>query len=70
MLFNKLIKLSALNNSSKLRYFLSTQTIRMKSFLINDPKYSFLKELNLSEKNNGVFFKHGNWIGDGPVSQV
>lgn len=37
------------------------------SFLINEPKYSFLKDLGLSEKNQGVFAKHGEWFGDGEV---
>ena len=45
----------------------SLKLIRMSSYLIQDPKYSFLKELGLSEKNNGVFVKHGRWIGDGQV---
>lgn len=35
------------------------------SYLINDSKYSFLKDLGLSEKNLGVFAKHGSWRGDG-----
>jgi hypothetical protein len=35
--------------------------------LINDPKYSFLKdELDLKEVNNGVF--DGTWFGNGEVS--
>ena len=38
------------------------------SYLINDPKYSFLKELGLQEKNNGVFARHGQWFGKGEVS--
>ena len=46
----------------------SLKFIRMSSYLIHDPKYSFLKDLGLSEKNNGVFVNHGKWIGDGPVS--
>ena len=41
---------------------------RMNSnYLINDPKYSFLKDLGLDEKNYGVFSKHGRWFGDGDV---
>jgi aldehyde dehydrogenase family 7 protein A1 len=35
------------------------------SFLVNDPKYSFLKELGLEEKNNGVY--DGTWHGKGEV---
>jgi aldehyde dehydrogenase family 7 protein A1 len=44
------------------------QSARMNSnYLINDPKYSFLKELGLEEKNYGVFSKHGRWFGDGEI---
>ena len=48
----------------------SLKFIRMSSYLIQDPKYSFLKDLGLSEKNHGVFYKHGKWMGDGPVSDT
>ncbi len=34
--------------------------------LINDPKYSWLKELGLQEDNPGVF--DGTWHASGPVS--
>jgi aldehyde dehydrogenase family 7 protein A1 len=45
--------------------------IRMSStYLINDPKYSFLKELGLSEKNHGVFARHGKWSADGEVRKT
>jgi hypothetical protein len=37
----------------------------MSGFLINDPKYSFLKELGLAEKNSGVY--DGAWRGSGEV---
>ncbi|CAJ0585945.1 unnamed protein product, partial [Mesorhabditis spiculigera] len=46
-------------------------TVRMSSsssaplLLINDPKYSFLKELGLKEENAGVF--NGQWAATGPV---
>ncbi|CAH0559480.1 unnamed protein product [Brassicogethes aeneus] len=36
-------------------------------FLINDSKYSFLKDLGLSETNLGVY--NGEWKGSGPVVQ-
>ena len=36
------------------------------SYLIEDPKYSFLKELGLREKNVGVF--NGKWEANGQVS--
>lgn len=35
------------------------------NYLINDPKYSFLKELGISERNHGVFAKHSEWRGEG-----
>ena len=34
-------------------------------YLINQPKYSFLKQLGLTEVNDGVF--NGKWSGDGNV---
>lgn len=42
-------------------------TIRMASnYLINDPKYSFLKELGLESTNLGVY--DGTWKASGSVS--
>jgi len=37
------------------------------TYLVNQPKYSFLKELGLEEKNNGVFHSHERWSGNGNV---
>ncbi|CAG5114585.1 unnamed protein product, partial [Candidula unifasciata] len=37
----------------------------MSTFLIEDPKYAWLKDLGLSTKNNGVY--HGRWGGSGEV---
>ena len=34
-------------------------------FLINEPKYAFLKDLGLDTLNNGVY--HGKWTGSGEV---
>lgn len=43
-------------------------TARMAStYLIQEPKYAFLKELGLAERNLGVFGKHGQWRGNGDV---
>jgi aldehyde dehydrogenase family 7 protein A1 len=53
------------NTASSTSRIAAYQTLRMKSYLINDPKYAFLKELDLTETNNGVFAKHGRWFGDG-----
>lgn len=38
---------------------------RSASFLINDPKYSFLSELGLKDRNVGVF--NGKWEANGQV---
>ena len=38
----------------------------MSSFLINEPKYAWLKELGLKEENDGVF--NGKWFANGEVS--
>jgi len=43
-----------------------TTSRAMSNFLVNDPKYSFLKELGLSEKNPGVY--DGTWRGSGEVA--
>lgn len=34
------------------------------SYLVNDPKYSFLKDLDLETTNSGVY--NGGWCGSGP----
>ena len=39
----------------------------MSNFLINEPKYAFLKDLGLQESNLGVY--NGKWSGSGEVSQ-
>jgi hypothetical protein len=59
---NKLLKISnykLLQNNQKL-------FLRMSSnYLISDPKYSFLKQLGLSELNDGAY--NGKWFGNGEV---
>lgn len=37
------------------------------TFLVDDPKYSFLRDLGLKSRNSGVY--NGNWTGTGPVTQ-
>ena len=37
----------------------------MASFLIEDPKYAFLKDLGLDKTNQGVY--NGQWFGSGEV---
>ena len=39
----------------------------MASYLVNDSKYGFLKELGLAEDNSGVFY--GKWAANGPVTE-
>lgn len=41
------------------------QTAAMSTLLINQPKYAWLKELGLSEDNDGVY--NGTWGGKGEV---
>lgn len=56
-------------NSSSLKHlkFLKYLSLRRSSsFLINDSKYSFLKELGLNEENVGVY--DGQWDANGNVS--
>lgn len=37
----------------------------MSSYLIDDPKYSFLKDLGLERSNDGVY--NGKWTGSGDI---
>ncbi|XP_014774152.1 alpha-aminoadipic semialdehyde dehydrogenase [Octopus bimaculoides] len=53
----------AFRNSSRL---LSLSVTSMDKFLINDSKYSWLKELGLSSHNHGVYFGK-SWCGSGEV---
>lgn len=56
-------------NSRSLKYLKSFRHISFRktsSFLINDSKYSFLKELGLHEENAGVY--DGKWDANGNVS--
>ena len=46
--------------------FSGIRTRNMSSYLINEPKYAFLKELDLQETNLGVY--NGKWTGSGEVS--
>lgn len=40
----------------------------MASFLVDEPKYGFLKDLGLSQKNLGVY--NGKWMGSGEVCKI
>ena len=46
-------------------YFTRKQAATMATFLIEDPKYSWLKDLGLEANNKGVFY--GKWDGTGEV---
>ena len=39
---------------------------KMSGFLIDEPKYAFLKELGIEKRNPGVY--NGTWGGSGDVS--
>ena len=43
-------------------------TVRMASYLIDNPKYSWLKELGLESQNKGVYC--GEWIANGEVNRA
>lgn len=55
---------SSLKNLKRLKYVYFRKS---SSFLINDNKYSFLKELGLSEENAGVY-DGKKWDANGNVS--
>ena len=55
----KLLSISALD-----KYFDGRR--KMSSFLIDEPKYAFLKELGIEKRNHGVY--NGKWGGSGEVS--
>ena len=70
--------LQALNNGRHIRALGSLRSIHKalakslatdssdQAYLINQPKYGFLKELGLAEENLGVF-AGGKWVGSGEV---
>ena len=64
---NHIINSVRLARNLNLQKTILFQATRMSSYLIQDPKYSFLKDLGLTEKNHGVLAKHGQWFGDGEV---
>lgn len=62
-------RMLALVPSNKSFELISGSVLRraMSSFLIEDPKYSFLKDLGLQKTNPGGF--NGKWFGSGKVSR-
>uniref|UniRef100_A0A3B3HNF1 Aldehyde dehydrogenase 7 family, member A1 n=1 Tax=Oryzias latipes TaxID=8090 RepID=A0A3B3HNF1_ORYLA len=59
------ILLNRLLLQKRISSFHCQQSATMSSLLINQPKYSWLKELGLSEDNPGVY--NGSWGGSGEV---
>ena len=62
---NKLLRITG--NSLNLNRFLFARMSSTAGYLINEPKYAFLKKLGLQETNLGVF--NGKWFADGEVSK-
>lgn len=62
-----------LQNSSKVIFqrkfiFRIMQQASASSYLIEESKYSFLKDLGLEKNNFGVY--HGRWTGSGKVCKI
>lgn len=53
---------------SKLQYLFSIRAMSSGNYLIDEPKYSFLKELGLEKINQGVY--DGKWSGSGEVCDL
>ena len=53
-------------SNHQLTYKIFLRMASSSNYLISEPKYAFLKQLGLSETNDGVF--NGRWFGDGTVS--
>lgn len=60
---NKLLRLAG--NHHNFNRILFARMSSTASYLINEPKYAFLKKLGLEETNLGVF--NGKWFADGEV---
>ena len=65
-----LIKFGQLSNRLLIKHVIaqSPKLVRMTSYLIENPKYSWLKELGLDVENKGVFC--GEWVGSGEVRGI
>lgn len=50
---------------SRLKYLFNFRAMSSGKYLIDEPKYSFLKELGLEKDNQGVY--DGKWSGSGEV---
>jgi hypothetical protein len=50
---------------SRVQYLFSIRAMSSGNYLIDEPKYSFLKELGLEKINQGVY--DGKWSGSGEV---
>ena len=56
-------KLSVLKNFNRI---LNVRTMASGKYLVDDPKFSFLKDLGLERSNKGVY--NGAWTGNGEVN--
>ncbi|XP_052796221.1 alpha-aminoadipic semialdehyde dehydrogenase-like [Mya arenaria] len=60
-----LLKFAARFSNNFTQKHVFAASVRMSSYLIQDPKYSWLKDLGLDVDNKGVFC--GEWLGNGEV---
>lgn len=59
----KMSHLTRILKSNTINY--AKNQIRTFAYLVEDPKYSFLKDLGLEKTNSGVY--NGKWMGSGPI---
>merc|ERR1712135_147184 len=57
-----------LRSVGKLSSSFAVRNMSNQKYLIDQPKYSFLKDLGLEQKNAGVY--NGTWFGNGEVLQT
>ncbi|XP_076333157.1 aldehyde dehydrogenase 7 family member A1 isoform X1 [Tachypleus tridentatus] len=67
IIFSTSSRFLALSRKFAHRFVISKTMSSSSLFLIEEPKFSFLKELGLEEKNLGVY--NGKWSGNGEVIQ-
>lgn len=52
----------------KFNKFFNYRTMSSGKYLVEDSKFSFLKDLGLSRTNKGVY--NGEWTGNGEVNRI
>ncbi|XP_076333158.1 aldehyde dehydrogenase 7 family member A1 isoform X2 [Tachypleus tridentatus] len=67
IIFSTSSRFLALSRKFAHRFVISKTMSSSSLFLIEEPKFSFLKELGLEEKNLGVY--NGKWSGNGEVQE-